>query len=44
VMVPTTIKQSVSGIDIVITITSVELDKVEPSVFELPAEIKALIK
>jgi len=44
VMMPTTIKQSVSGIDIVITITSVELDKVEPAVFELPAEIKALIK
>lgn len=44
VMMPTNIKQSVSGIDIVITITSVEVDKVDPAVFELPAEIKALIK
>lgn len=44
VMMPTTIKQSVSGIDIVITITEVEIDKVDPAVFELPAEIKALIK
>jgi hypothetical protein len=44
VMMPTTIKQSVSGINVVVTITTVELDKVDPAVFELPAEIKALIK
>ena len=44
VLMPTTIKQSVNGIDIVVTLTTVEIDKVDPAVFALPAEIKALIK
>lgn len=41
---PTVMKQQVMGTEIVTTITSVEYDKVDPSVFELPAQIKALIK
>jgi hypothetical protein len=44
VMVPTTIKQSVTGMEVVINFTSFEFDNVDPSVFELPAEVKALIK
>jgi hypothetical protein len=44
VMVPTTIKQSVSGVQNVITITSMEFDTVPPSTFEVPERIKALIK
>lgn len=44
VMVPTTIKQAVSGIQNVITINSMEFDTVPPSTFEIPDRIKALIK
>jgi hypothetical protein len=44
VLVPTTIKQAVTGIEIVMTFTTFEFDTVDPSVFALPAEIKALIK
>jgi len=44
VLVPTTLKQSVTGIDIVMTFTTFEFDTVDASVFALPAEIKALIK
>ena len=44
VMVPTTIKQSVSGVANVITITSIEFDNVPPATFEVPDRIKALIK
>jgi hypothetical protein len=44
VMVPTTIKQSVSGIQNVITISSMEFDTVPPSTFDVPDRIKALIK
>ena len=43
-LVPTTLKFSTMGVDQVFTFTSVELDKVDPAVFELPAQIKALIK
>lgn len=43
-MHPTVLKQSLTGVQIVTTITSVEYDKVDPMVFELPAEIKALVK
>lgn len=43
-LVPTTVKNSVMGVQQVITIQSVEYDTVSPSVFEPPAEIKALIK
>ena len=44
VMVPTTLKQSVAGVQNVITITSMEFDNVPPSTFEIPEKIKALIK
>ena len=44
VMVPTTIKQSVSGVQNTITIRTMEFDTVPPSTFEIPANIKALIK
>ena len=44
VLVPTTIKQSVTGIEMVMTFTKFEFDTVDPKVFELPAPVKALIK
>jgi len=44
VMVPTTIKQSVSGVSNVITISSMEFDNVPPTTFDIPERIKALIK
>ena len=43
-MIPTTLKQSVNGIDIVMTLDTIELDTVDPAIFALPAEVKALIK
>ena len=43
-MQPMTMKQSLQGIDMITTFTTVEYDKVDPAVFELPAQIKALIK
>ena len=44
VMVPTTIKQSVSGVQNTITIKTMEFDNVPPSTFDIPEKIKALIK
>jgi hypothetical protein len=44
ILQPTLVKQTAMGAQIVTTITSVEYDKVDPTVFELPAEIKALVK
>jgi hypothetical protein len=44
VMVPTTLKQSVSGVQNVITIKSMEFDNVPESTFDIPDRIKALIK
>jgi hypothetical protein len=44
VLVPTTMTQSTMGVQQVLTFTSVEFDKVPPSMFEPPAAIKALIK
>lgn len=41
---PTVVKSKIGGLEQVITITSVEYDNVPPSVFEIPAGIKALIK
>ncbi len=41
---PTTLKQTMTGVQIVTTFTSIEYDKVDPAVFELPAAIKALVK
>jgi hypothetical protein len=43
-LVPTTIKQSGMGVEQVMTINAVEFDKVDPKVFDPPAQIKALIK
>jgi hypothetical protein len=40
----TVLKQTFMGAEMVTTITSVEYDKVDPAVFELPAQIKALVK
>jgi hypothetical protein len=44
VMVPTTLKQTFSGVNNVITITAVEWDNVPPSTFDMPEKIKALVK
>ena len=41
---PTTVKNTMMGVQQLITITSIEYDNVSPSVFEPPAPIKALIK
>jgi hypothetical protein len=41
---PTTVRSEVGGIQQVITITSVDYDKVPASVFDLPMGIKALLK
>lgn len=41
---PASIKVAAMGMEQVLTFTSVEYDKVDPAVFEMPAEIKALIK
>ncbi len=43
-LVPTMVKNSVMGVQQVITIESIEYDTVQASVFDPPAEIKALIK
>jgi hypothetical protein len=43
-MVPTTMKQATLGVQQVLTFTVVEFDNVQPSVFEPPAAIKALLK
>ena len=43
-LVPTTMKQSAMGVQQLITITSVEFDSVPPSMFDLPAQIEALVK
>ena len=41
---PTVMKQSTSGVEIITTFTTIDYDKVDASVFELPAQIKALVK
>jgi hypothetical protein len=41
---PTTLKQTTMGLQLVITVTSVEYDKVDPATFEAPAPIKAILK
>jgi hypothetical protein len=43
-VLPTVTKLSAQGMEIVTTFTTYEFDKVDPSVFEPPAQIKALIK
>ncbi len=44
VLQATTLRQSAMGIQQVFTLSVVEYDKVDPSVFEPPAQIKALVK
>jgi hypothetical protein len=41
---PTVVKSQIGGIEQIMTITAVEYDSVPPSVFEMPAGIKALLK
>jgi hypothetical protein len=41
---PTVMTQTMSGVQMVTTFTSFEYDKVDPAVFALPAQIKALVK
>lgn len=43
-LVPTTVKNTMMGVQQVITVSTVEFDTVKPSVFEPPAQIEALIK
>ena len=43
-LLPTTMKQTQMGVDQVLNITSIEFDNVAPSIFDPPAQIKALIK
>jgi hypothetical protein len=43
-LVPTTMKQSAMGVQQILTLTSIAFDTVDPSVFEPPAPIKALLK
>jgi hypothetical protein len=41
---PTKLTQSIMGVQQIMSITTIDYDQVDPSVFELPAVIKALIK
>ena len=43
-LVPTTMKQSAMGVQHTLALNVIEFDTVDPSVFELPAPIKALLK
>lgn len=43
-LMPTTMKQTAMGVQQILTITTVEFDNVPPSMFEPPAQIKALLK
>jgi hypothetical protein len=43
-LLATSQRSTVMGVEQRITLTTVELDNVDPSVFEPPAPIKALIK
>jgi hypothetical protein len=44
IMHAATMKQIAMGSQIIMTITSVEYDKVDPAVFDLPTAIRALVK
>lgn len=44
ILQPSVLKQNAMGTEMTTTITAVEFDGVDPSVFDLPAQIKALIK
>jgi hypothetical protein len=41
---PTVLRSRVGGMEQVITVTSIEYDTVQPSVFDMPPDIKALLK
>ena len=41
---PTTLKQTSMGLQLVITLTSIDYDQVDPATFDAPASIKALLK
>ena len=43
-LMATTMKQTAMGVEQAVKITSIEFDNVEPSMFDPPAQIKALIK
>jgi hypothetical protein len=43
-LVPTTLKQTAMGVEQILKLTTVEFDKVPASMFEPPAQIKALLK
>lgn len=43
-LMPAKIKQSAMGVEVLLTFDSVEHDKVDPAVFDLPPAIKALVK
>ena len=43
-LLATTMKPTAMGVEQVLKITTVEFDNVSPSMFDLPAPIKALIK
>lgn len=43
-LMATTMKQTAMGVEQLVKITSIEFDNVEPSTFDPPAQIKALIK
>jgi hypothetical protein len=44
ILIPTTTVLTTMGVDQIITVTAVEFDTVDPSVFGLPKEIQALVK
>ncbi len=44
VLQPSVVKQTAMGVQQVLTFTLIEYDKVDPAVFALPADIKALVK
>jgi zinc protease len=44
IMFPTTIKQKMMGMEQIMTLTSIEHDVVDPTVFEMPPAVKALVK
>jgi hypothetical protein len=43
-LLPTTLKQTAMGIEQVLKLTSIEFDNVPPTMFDPPAQIKALLK
>jgi len=44
ILQPMKLKQSMTGVEVLVTFSEITYNKVDPAVFALPAEIKALIK